>query len=104
MDLTLKYNNFKKRVDSETGSILFYRDDIKGLPDHVYQGDGFTVETKNNEVYLIDIFNAEKMLTKLNKKTIDLQYVDLRHSDGYALRMHGVSTLDLTIAPTPLKK
>jgi cell division protein FtsQ len=48
--------------------------------------------------------SAEKMLTKLNKKTIDLQYVDLRHSDGYALRMHGVSTLDLTIAPTPLKK
>ena len=67
MDLTLKYKNFKKRVDSETGSILFYRDDLKGLPDKVYQGDGYTVETKNNEVYLIDIFNAEKMLKNMLK-------------------------------------
>lgn len=47
---------------------------------------------------------AERMLTKLNKKSIDIQYVDLRHSDGYAMRMHGISTLDLTIAATSLKK
>lgn len=47
---------------------------------------------------------AERMLTKLNKKSIDIQYVDLRHSDGYAMRMHGISTLDLAIAATSLKK
>ncbi|MBI2968052.1 MAG: hypothetical protein HYY40_09590 [Bacteroidetes bacterium] len=67
MDLKLKYGTFKKRVDSETGSILFYRDDIKGLPDKVYQGDGFTVEVKNSQIYLIDIFNAEKVLNNLLK-------------------------------------
>ncbi|MBI4947074.1 MAG: hypothetical protein HY840_11815 [Bacteroidetes bacterium] len=67
MDLTLDYRTFKKRVDSKTGNILFYRNDIKGLPDKVYQGDGFTVEIKNNQVYLIDIFNAEKMLNNLLK-------------------------------------
>jgi cell division protein FtsQ len=47
---------------------------------------------------------AEQMLTKLNKKIIDIQYVDLRHAEGYAMRMHGVSTLDLTVANKSLKK
>ena len=67
MDLALKYKRLKKRVDTETGSILFYRDDIKGLPEKVFQGDGFTVEIKNKEVYLIDIYNAEKVLSNLLK-------------------------------------
>ena len=67
MDIKLKYQLFTKRVDSETGSILYYRKDLKGLPEKVYEGDGFTVEIKNNEVYLIDIFNAEKVLKKLLK-------------------------------------
>lgn len=47
---------------------------------------------------------AEPMLTKLNKRPIDIQYVDLRHSEGYAMRMHGVSTLDLTAGNASLKK
>jgi cell division protein FtsQ len=47
---------------------------------------------------------AEQMLTKLNKKVIDIQYVDLRHAEGYAMRMHGVSTLDLTVANKSSKK
>ena len=67
MDIKLNYRKFNKRVDPETGSILYYRKDIKGLPEKVYEGDGFTVEIKNNEVYLIDIFNSEKMLRKLLK-------------------------------------
>ena len=67
MDLNLKYNSLKKRVDSKTGSILFYRDDIKGLPEKVYEGDGFTVEIKNEQVYLIDIYNAEKVLKNMLK-------------------------------------
>lgn len=48
--------------------------------------------------------SVEKMLTKLNKNSLDIQYVDLRHSDGYAMRMHGVSTLDSTLPTTSLKK
>ena len=67
MDLTLQYRTFKKRVDSETGNILFYRDDIKGLPDKVFHGDGYTVEIKKNQVYLIDIYNAEKVLNIMLK-------------------------------------
>jgi cell division protein FtsQ len=48
--------------------------------------------------------SVEKMLTKLNKKSWDIQYVDLRHSDGYAMRMQGVSTLDSTLPTASLKK
>ena len=68
MDLNLKYKTLKKRVDAKTGSILFYRDDIKGLPEKVYHGDGFTVEIKDKQVYLIDIYNAEKLLKNMLKK------------------------------------
>ena len=65
MDIKLKYKNFNKRVDTETGSILYYKKGVKGLPESVIEGDGFTVEIKNNEVYLIDIFNAEIVLKNL---------------------------------------
>jgi cell division protein FtsQ len=47
---------------------------------------------------------AELMLDKLNKKSTDILYVDLRHSDGYALRMQGVSTLNFTDGNASLKK
>lgn len=47
---------------------------------------------------------AEKMLLKLNKKVMDMQYVDLRHSEGYAIRMHGVTTVDAGTANTTIKK
>jgi pyrimidine operon attenuation protein/uracil phosphoribosyltransferase len=70
MDLNLKFKTLKKRVDSKTGSILFYRDDIKGIPEKVYQGDGFTVEIKNKQVYLIDIYDAEKVLKNMLKNVI----------------------------------
>ena len=67
MDMKLDYRLFKKRVDSDTGNILYYRDDIKGLPEKVVEGDGFTVEIKNKQVYLVDIFNSEKVLNNLLK-------------------------------------
>jgi cell division protein FtsQ len=47
---------------------------------------------------------ADQLLTKLNKKTNDIEYIDLRHTDGYALRMHGVTTLDLTATNASIKK
>ena len=64
---------------------------------------------RGNTVNVVDgihkfSMSVEKMLTKLNKKSLDIQYVDLRHSDGYALRMHGVSTLDSTLPTALLKK
>lgn len=47
---------------------------------------------------------AEKILLKLNKKVMDMQYIDLRHSEGYAMRMHGITTLDAVSTNTTIKK
>jgi cell division protein FtsQ len=47
---------------------------------------------------------VDQLLAKLNKKTNDIEYVDLRHTDGYAMRMHGVTTVDLNAANAPIKK
>ena len=67
MGLNFNSELFDKKVDPDTGSILFFRPDIKGLPDKVMEGDGFTVEIKDNQVYLIDIFNSDKVLGNLIK-------------------------------------
>jgi cell division protein FtsQ len=69
---------------------------------HIELGRGNAIDVIDR----VDKFSLsiEKMLKKLNKKSLDIQYVDLRHSDGYALRMHGVSTLDATLASTSFKK
>lgn len=47
---------------------------------------------------------AHLLLAKLNKKINDIEYVDLRHTDGYAIRMHGMTTVDLTAANASIKK
>ncbi len=69
---------------------------------HIELGRGNTVDVVDR-VGKFSV-SVEKMLTKLNKKSLDIQYVDLRHSDGYAMRMHGVSTLDSTLPTESLKK
>jgi predicted RNA-binding protein len=67
MGLNFDSKQFEKKIDPETGSILFFRPDVSGLPDKVMEGDGFTVEVKNNQVYLIDIFNSNIVLGNLLK-------------------------------------
>lgn len=67
MDLKIDTDLFDKKIDPQNGNILFHRKDMKGIPDRVIEGDGFTVEFKNGQVYLIDIFNAEKVLGNLIK-------------------------------------
>lgn len=67
MDLSFKPELFEKKVDPETGNILFFRRDMRGVSDQVIEGDGFTVEFKDGQVYLIDIFNPEKVMGNLLK-------------------------------------
>jgi predicted RNA-binding protein len=67
MGLNFDSDLFEKKVDPDTGSILFFRPDLKGLPDRVMEGDGFTVEVKDNQVYMIDIFNSNRVLGNLLK-------------------------------------
>ena len=65
MDLNLDVTSLEKRIDPESGNILFHRRGVRGIPDRVIEGDGFTVEIKDDQVYLIDIFNAERVLGRL---------------------------------------
>ena len=72
MDSKLDCELFEKRIDLQNGNILFNRKDMRGIPDRVIEGDGFTVEIKDNQVYVIDIFNSEKVLGNL-LKSIELE-------------------------------
>lgn len=67
MDLKINTDLFDKKIDPDNGNILFFRKDKSGIPDRVFEGDGFTVEIKDNQVYMIDIFNTEKVLGNLLK-------------------------------------
>jgi|AFSR01.1.fsa_nt_gi hypothetical protein len=44
-----------------------YRKDFQGIPDTVLNGDGFTVELMNDEVVVIDIYDAKRVLPHLLK-------------------------------------
>ena len=65
MDLNFRPELFEKKFDPETGNILFFRRDMRGVSDQVVEGDGFTVEFKDDQVYLVDIFNAKKVMKNL---------------------------------------
>ena len=65
MDLKFDAALFDKKVDPESGSILFYRKDKRGIPDRVIEGEGFTVEIKDDQLYLIDIFDSQKVFGNL---------------------------------------
>ncbi len=67
MDLNFKPELFEKKIDPETGNILFFRRDMRGISEQVIEGDGFTVEFKDDQVYLVDIFNAKKVMRNLLK-------------------------------------
>lgn len=67
MGLKFDSSLFEKKIDPQSGNILFFRKGMTGIPDRVIEGDGFTVEIKDNQIYLIDIFNAEKVLGNLLK-------------------------------------
>ena len=65
MDLNFRPELFEKKIDPETGNILFFRRDMRGISDQVIEGDGFTVEFKDDQVYIVDIFNAKKVMKSL---------------------------------------
>jgi cell division protein FtsQ len=73
-------------------------------------GGGARIELgRGNSVEVIGraqkfVNGAELMLEKLNKKIADVEYIDLRHTDGYAIRLRGVTTMDLSTANTFIKK
>ena len=74
MDIDINPSLFDKKIDPKNGNILFHRKDMRGLPDKVVDGDGFTVEFKDGQIYLIDIFNSAKVLKTL-LATLDVEKI-----------------------------
>jgi hypothetical protein len=70
MEMFVKVEGLEKKVDSETGSILFYRKGFSGIPEKVLNGDGFTIEVSGDEIVMIDIYNADLVLSKLAKEAM----------------------------------
>jgi hypothetical protein len=71
MDMLLNLDGLEKKVDAETGSILFYRNTFSGIPEKVLHGEGFTIELSGDEVVMIDIYNSGLVLSKLAKEVIE---------------------------------
>lgn len=54
MEIDIK--NMEKTIDPETGAILFHKAGFNGIPDKTLNGNGFSVEFKNGEIVMIDIY------------------------------------------------
>ncbi len=65
MELRVNMENFERRLDNEAGSVLFYKKGFRGIPDRTFQGEGYTIELKENEVVIFDIYNPELLIAKL---------------------------------------
>ena len=71
MDMPLDLEGLEKKIDAETGSILFYRKNFSGSPEQVLHGEGFTIELSGDEVVMVDIYNSALVLSKLAKEVIE---------------------------------
>lgn len=69
---------------------------------HIELGRGNVVDIIERAVKFAN--GAEKIVKNLNKNLLDVQYIDLRHSEGYAMRIQGMSTLDLSAINLTTKK
>ncbi len=56
MELHINTESFERRLDSDTGSVLFYKN-FQGIPDKVIHGEGYVIEIKEKEVVIFDIYN-----------------------------------------------
>ncbi len=66
MDLKgLDLREFDVKVDPERGSLLFVRKGFKGLPDEAIEGKGLTIEVKDGEVVIIDLFRPDLVFSSL---------------------------------------
>jgi hypothetical protein len=63
--MVIDIEHMKKSIDKETGSILFCKEDFTGIPDKVLNGQGFTIEIKNEEVVMIDIYYPNEVIGKM---------------------------------------
>jgi hypothetical protein len=59
--LTAQLKSMDRRVDGETGAILFRHPTLRGVPDLVVEGDGYTLEFIGPTLLCLDIQDPSGM-------------------------------------------
>jgi hypothetical protein len=59
--LTAQLKGMDRRVDGETGAILFRHPTLRGVPDLVVEGDGYTLEFIGPTLLCLDIQDPSGM-------------------------------------------
>jgi hypothetical protein len=59
--LTTQLKGMERLVDGETGAILFRHPTLRGLPDLVVEGDGYTLEFIGSTLLCLDIQDPSGM-------------------------------------------
>jgi hypothetical protein len=71
--LTTQLAAMERLVDAESGAILFRHPSLRGIPDLVLEGDGYTLEFIGSTLLCVDIQNAAglaKLLAEPFKKRL----------------------------------
>lgn len=55
----------ERLVDGQTGSILFRHPELRGIPDLVVEGDGYTMEFSGSKLLCLDIQDPSGMVRLL---------------------------------------
>lgn len=59
--LTVQLKGMERLVDAETGAILFRHPTLRGIPDLVVEGDGYTLEFIGPTLLCLDIQDPSGM-------------------------------------------
>ena len=59
--LTSQRKGMQRLVDAETGAILFHHPTLRGIPDLVVEGDGYTLEFIGPTLLCLDISHPTGM-------------------------------------------
>ena len=59
--LTVQLKSMERLVDPDTGAILFRHPSLRGIPDLVVEGDGYTLEFIGSTLLCLDIQDPSGM-------------------------------------------
>ncbi|QID33762.1 hypothetical protein [Pampinifervens florentissimum] len=71
--LKISLRDYGIKEFEDTGMIIIVKKGLSGKPDYSIDGEGFVVEFKNGEIYIIDIYDPE--VARNFREKLSLSYV-----------------------------
>ncbi len=71
--LKISLRDYGIKEFEDTGTIIIVKKGLSGKPDYSIDGEGFVVEFKNGEIYIIDIYDPE--VARNFREKLSLSYV-----------------------------